>query len=82
MKLMILAAVATFAALLYFGVDKHDKTYDNIEWKSVSATPATSVAKGYSKAAIQQCWKEHERRSLTPNDKRSIAEVCEMMEGR
>lgn len=35
-----------------------------------------------ARAAIQQCWREYERRSLSEAEKQFIAGACEMMEAK
>lgn len=38
--------------------------------------------KGQERAAIDLCWKDYERRSLDPSNKRFVASACELMEKR
>lgn len=36
--------------------------------------------KGLKRLAIEQCWKDYERKSLDPGTKRFVASVCEKLE--
>ena len=36
--------------------------------------------KGIKRMAIEQCWKDYERKSLDPGTKRFVASVCEKLE--
>ena len=36
--------------------------------------------KGIKRLAIEQCWKDYERKSLDPGTKRFVASVCEKLE--
>ena len=56
-----------FAVALYFGVDGSDEMYDNMTPTSQSTYKPDPV-KGYSNAAIDACWKEQARKSLTPGE--------------
>jgi hypothetical protein len=64
--------------LLFFGMDRSNKQYETMTLTNQPRATATDSA--YSQAAIKLCWKEYERKSATPGEKRSIAATCEMME--
>lgn len=42
--------------------------------------PAASAAQQHDRDVIDLCWKDYGRRSLDPQTKRFVAEVCEKME--
>lgn len=47
---------------------------------SAASQPAPVTEKSRDQAAIKICWQEHDRKSLTPVEKRFIAGACEKME--
>ena len=49
--------------------------------ESYSPAPARTDKQKFTYAA-SECWKEYERKSLAPDEKRAIASMCEGLEAR
>lgn len=51
-----------------------------IVFGEVAGNSPEGRAKAQARGAIDLCWKEQERKSLTPDTERFVASTCEMME--
>lgn len=50
-------------------------------WAMQRSDDPTASQVSRDRLAIELCWKDYEKKSLTPADKRFIASTCEMLEG-